>query len=421
MKTVLIYLPHPYLRQPDAQAPLGLLYLTAVLEAAGEEVELKNYSSWDFDAAVADLPEADLYGITVTSLEIHIANRFAASIKQKYPASAVIAGGPGTVTPEYFSAGIDSICHGEGEHTVMDILADMRNGGIRPVYYGRSVENLDTLPFPARHRLDVQGGNVFAYNHNYHDGGSTIVLTSRGCPYHCAFCSTGHIPKPRLRSAQNVYDEIRQVKEEFDIRQFRFSDDMFIMSRQRVIDICNLIGPLDVTWRISTRTKPIDAELYKIMFDAGCREVSFGVESFDDHVLETLNKKATARDHAKALETAHRVGMKARVLFMIRTPGQNRNTVPVNIRWLDRLPWHILCCTTFVPLPGSAVWSDPDKYGVTIKTRDLEQYNFYCFSPDGENDPADIIGINGRDPAEVDAETLFFKDYLKSTNQLNMG
>jgi radical SAM superfamily enzyme YgiQ (UPF0313 family) len=427
-KIALIYLPHPYLKQPDAQAPLGLMYLAAVLESVeGVDVEIKNYSSFQNDEAIADLPKADLYGITVTSLELLQANRFAAMIKGKYPNAKVGIGGPGAYTDEFVDYGaIDFVCKGEGEKEILDIIADYKKNALKKVYVSSPIKDLDSIPFPSRHLLNgKQGGNIFAYDKNYKQGGSTIVSTSRGCPYRCSFCSspffTGLNKGVRYRSAQSVYNEIKHVIEAYGIRQFRFSDDMFTSRRRRVFEICDLLGELDIVWRISTRVNPFDKEMTRVMFDAGCKEVSFGVESFDDDVLRMLNKKSTAQDNANALEIAKEVGMTTRVLFMIRTPGQTKHTVQTNIKWLNRVPYDIIACTSFVPLPGSDIWINPDSYDIEILNRNLDDYNFYFFGKDGQNELKNIIKIKSRPLDEFNSESEEFRDYLKETGKLNQG
>jgi len=427
-KIALIYLPHPYLKQPDAQAPLGLMYLASVLESFDDiDVDIKNYSSFQNEEAIADLPKADLYGITVTSLELLQANRFAAMIKGKYPDAKVGIGGPGAYSDEFVDYGvIDFACKGEGEKEILDIIADYQRGTLKQVYLSSPMEDLDSIPFPSRHLLNgKQGGNIFAYDKNYREGGSTIISTSRGCPYRCSFCSspffTGLNKGVRYRSARNVYDEIKQVIDTYGIRQFRFSDDMFTSRPRRVYEICELLSELDIVWRISTRVNPFDKHMAQTMFDAGCKEVSFGVESFDDDVLRMLNKKTTAEDNANALEIAREVGMTTRVLFMIRTPGQTKHTVATNIKWLGRVPYDIIACTSFVPIPGSDIWINPDGYDIEILNRNLDDYNFYFFGKDGENDLKDIIKIKSRPLDEFNAESQEFRDYLKETKKLNKG
>jgi len=425
LKVVFIYLPHPYLNEPDAQPPVGILYLAALLEEAGVSVDVKNYSALNTWQAINDLPEADFYGITVTSLELLQANRFAHLIKEKYDNCAVVLGGPGTFCNEFVDWGtIDSICKGDGEEAIFFMLSDHYEKKLKREYRFAPYQTLDSLPLPARHLLgDKQGGNIFAYKRQYKKGGSTIILTSRGCPYHCAFCSSPFFSnnKVRFRNPQNVVDEIQSVINTYGIRQFRISDEMFLADKKRVIEICNLIGPLDISWRISTRVKPVDPEIFTMMYETGCKEVSFGVESFDKHVLTNLKKGTTPEDNARALEIVNKIGMKARVLFMIRTPGQTRNTVPINIKWLERVPYDIICCTSFVPIPGSDVWNNPDEYGVEILDKNLDNYNFYFFGAKGQNTLRNIIKIKDRPLDEFNKESQYFRDYLLDSGKLNIG
>ena len=428
MKIGLIYLPHPYLGQPDAQAPLGLMYLAAVIEMSYSlECEIFNFSSLHTHEALKALTECDIYGITVTSFELPQANRFAYLIKELYPKSKIFLGGPGTYSKEFVDwEVIDSICIGDGEMTFPQMIKDNNNNELRKVYHGYPLKNLDNIPFPARHKLNSsQGGNIFAYNKQYKGEGSTIIITSRGCPFQCAFCSSPYFTKTnkgvRYRSAENIRDEIISVKATYNIQQFRISDDMFMSNKERVYEICDLIGPLDIAWRISTRVKPFDEELVKVMYQAGCKEVSFGVESFDNHVLKTLKKGTTAEDNAKAIEIAKKIGMDVRILFMIKTPGQRKETVPLNIEWLERLPYDIIACTTFIPIPGCDIWHNPHDYGITINDRNLDHYNFYFFGKLGENKIQNIISFNDRDNDEVNEETQQFREYLKNAGKVNRG
>jgi radical SAM superfamily enzyme YgiQ (UPF0313 family) len=390
------------------------MYLAAVLEQEEIPVVIRNYSTFTSAEAIADLPESDIYGITVTSLELLEANRFAKAINERFPRAKVIL------------SAIDAICKGDGEKTLLKMIDDYASGKLEQVYIGEFVHDLDAIPLPARKMLAGQlGGNIFAYNKNYFDtGGSTVVLSSRGCPCNCSFCSSPSFKYNngmRLRSPKLIGAEIRQVIEDFGIRQFRFSDDMFTADRKRVLQICDEIGGLDIVWRISCRVKPLDGELLGAMRQAGCREISLGVESFDDNVLKTLRKGTTADDNRRALETCAEHDIKTRVLFMIRTPGQSEHTVAINIAALEKAPYDIICCTTFVPIPGSEIWTDPDAYGIEILDRNLDDYNFYFFGPDGEHDLKNIIKIKERSLEQFNAETLYFRDYLKQTGKLNLG
>ena len=326
---------------------------------------------------------------------------------------------------------IDSILKGEGEITFLKILDDIQNNKLQKIYYGEIVKNLDILPFPARHLLkDKQGGYIFAnrttfdktFSMQYKGNGRTTILTSRGCPFACHFCSAPSINgKVRFRSPQSVYNEIKYVLDTYKIKQFRFSDEMFTAKKSHVFEICKLIKPLGIVWRISTRVKPLDMETLKVMRKAGCVEVSFGIESFDDDVLTLLNKKTTAEDNARGLRMAKEAGMITRALFMIRTPGQTKDTVKKNIKWLKKVPYDTIAVTSFVPLPASQIWERPDDFNIEILNRNLSDYNFYFYGSSGKNELKDIIKIKNRSLKEFNEESEYFRKWIENEGKVNKG
>jgi radical SAM superfamily enzyme YgiQ (UPF0313 family) len=422
----LISLPKPFLKQPEAQASLGLLYLAASLREQNRSVSIENYATLSEDEAISVLPSAKIFGITTTSLEILQANSFSKKIKEKYPDAKVIIGGPGSYSKEFIDfSTIDAICYGDGEYAIHTILQDAENNALHKEYIGGMVRDLDTLPLPARDLLrDNQGGNIFAYGKKYAEGKSTIILSSRGCVHQCSFCSAPkltHSRKLRFRSPEKVAEEIRHVKKTYGIKQFRFSDDMFTASEKRTLDLCAAIEKEEVFWRISCRVKPLTRRMLQAMYKAGCRELSFGIESFDDNVLKTLNKKATALDNMAALSMAHYYGFSTRILMMIRTPGQTPETIIKNIECLKKIPYSIVACTAFIPIPGSDVWDNPDKYNIEILDKDLNKYNFYMYNDNGRRKIDPIINIKGRDVDEFHEESEFFRDWLEDTGKVNKG
>lgn len=426
---ILIYLPKPFLKQPDAQAPLGLMYIAASLEKHGKTVQIKNYASYSNEEAIENLPPAKLYGITATSLEIPQAGRFARMMKNKYIDAKIVVGGPGVYAFEGTGSinreGIDSAFYGEGEYAILDVLEDAIKDTMKFDYVGEAIEDLDALPFPARHLLkDKLGGNIFAYDSNYMEGGSTVIISSRGCPFKCAFCSAPrltHTNKLRFRSPKEVAREMQHVVSTYNIKQFRFSDDMFTAGRKRVFELCEEIGKLDTVWRISCRVKPLDEDMLKAMWDAGCRELSFGIESFDDKVLAGLKKGTTGADNVKALILADKLGFKSRMLFMIRTPFQTPETIKINKYWIQRVPFAIMACTAFVPIPGCDIWYNPDKYNIEILDRDLDKYNFYMFGPEGRVPIEPIIKIKNRNLDEFTKESEEFRDWAYDFGKVNEG
>jgi anaerobic magnesium-protoporphyrin IX monomethyl ester cyclase len=421
-----IYLPHPWLKEPEAQLPLGILYLASVTNQAGFVTYVYNYSGWTFESAINDLTEHDFFAITVTSLEIPMANRFGRAVKKAFPNSKLLIGGPGTITPDFINDSFDLIFIGEGEEQIVRILSSIHFLSYPIVHInGTAPKELDKLPFPARGQIQNKlGGNIFAFGKQYTGSQSTTILSSRGCPYHCAFCSAPR-SKVRFRDPGWVVAEMLYVYKRYGVSQFRFSDDTFTLDRNRVLQICkgirNNFNDGEIAWRVSCRVKPIDDIMVSAMVEAGCKEFSFGIESFDQNVLNRLCKGVTVEDNINALKTVHRCGGKARVLFMIRTPGQSPSTVQINIDTLETVPYEIIACTTFAPLPGSAIWDHPNDFGIKILSRNLSEYNFYFYNKEGRNKIKRLFEYNDQDTELIEQQSEEFRTYLESTGKLNKG
>jgi len=282
--------------------------------------------------------------------------------------------------------------------------------------------NVNKLPFPARHLINDQGGNIFGNNKNYFEGGSAQILTNRGCGCHCSFCAAPKLNSwVRLRKIDSVIEEIEQIIEKYNIRQFRIADDNFIISKNRVLEFCEKVKLLDIAFRISARVKPFTYEMAIALKESGCREISFGIESFDDNVLNMLNKGTNAFHNYKALEICKTVGIKTRMLFMIGTPGQTPETIKINCDAIKHCPFDLVACTHFIPLPGSDIYEHPEKYDIEILDYDLKKYNFYAYDGSGKRDFYNIFKLKNRDNKVVQEENRYFIDMLEKTGKLNNG
>jgi len=408
MKISLIYLPHPNLVRPNMMAPLGLLYVAAAFEKVGAEVSVENFSGETYEKALDKLPQSDIYGITITSLEAEEASKFAEGIKKRFPSSKVILGGPGTVTPELIDmASVDSLVQGEGEIAAEAIFNDFtKRGALDKLYRSPTVLDLDRIPIPARHLVKSNFSTL-------------SIITSRGCPFSCSFCASPKLAnnKMRYRSIANVINEISM----YGASELVIHDDMFTANKTRMIELCNQIGKLGVKFRINIRSKPLDVDMLKAAKDAGCNEAAIGVESFDDVVLKTLKKNTTVADNVNALWLLDKVGIDARLLLMVRTPGQTKETLAKNRYWLTQVPHKLVACTNFIPIPGCDVWYNPDKYNIEILTKDLKLYNYGFFDSNGEIPLLQIFKLKDRSIEEFHNETKDFKEWLNLHTRINKG
>jgi len=424
-RTCLVQVPHPYLIEPKAQAPIGLLYIAASIRERGFPVEFVDLSDKNLRDNF-ELPEAEIYGITGTILDRTACEVVAKHIRKVHPRARIVLGGPITNSPKIINRHLfDSLFIGEGENHFMKVISDFPR--LEYLYRAPRITDLDSLPWPARDLLDGQlGGDVFANRKNYFAGGSTVIVMSRGCPFNCSFCASPSIWKRKVtyRNADSIADEIQHVIDTYGVRQFRFSDDNLTNSKERLTRFCERLQGMDIAWRASIRVKPNGMVMFQQMKDAGCTEVCFGIESGDPDVLHCLDKSATVEDNRTAIENAHRVGLAVRVLFMIGTPGQTNKTVDLNIEFLDGLKeqFDTVALTNYVPLPGTPIADYPEKFGCEILDRDVDKFNLCMYGSDGElNEWPNLVRPVGLSISELTESKRRMREYVMAIEKSNRG
>ena len=416
--------PHPYLTQPKAQAPLGLLYVAASVREGGFPVSFVDLSDKRLDEKI-ELPKADIYGLTGTVLDIRACHRVAIYIRSKYPEAKIIIGGPASLSPIYIDETlIDSVVAGEGELEIFNVIADYPN--LKQYYRAERVTNLDMLPFPARDLLGGNlGGDVFVDRKRHFEGGSTVISTSRGCPFDCTFCASPKIWGRKIiyRSAESVVQEVDHVIEKYGVRQLRFSDDNLTYNREELTKLCTHLRGKKIAWRASIRATPNDVVMFQMMKDAGCVEVCFGTESGDPDVLRTLRKKITVRENRDSIVNAKEAGLDVRVLMMIGTPGETVRTVDRTIEFIERVKDSIdtIAVTNFTPLPGCAIADEPEANHCEILDYDIDHYNLCLWGPEGRNEWANHIRPYALTLEQLTENKKRMVDYILSIGKTNRG
>lgn len=381
-KVLLIY---PYFRPPNDRSvfrfpPLGVSYLASSLLQAGHEVELLDCTFMSKpDALVKAIQaRAEVVGIycMVTMLEdcLWLA-------KQLRPtARLLMAGGPlPTCDPYAFVHDFDVVVRGEGEATVLELLRAYSSGGEFSAIAGITMQKksatdgnedketisnpdrlfnheLDSLPFPARQLLPNQ--SYIQFGRKKYGYSITTVMSTRGCPYECEFCSNVIFGGSyRERSAANVVDEVEQALA-CGYDRISFADDVFTLRRKRVLEVCAEIKQrgLHFYWECLARVDSLDDATYGEMYNAGCRRVYFGIESGDDKVLKLMNKKITAEEARHAVIAAHQAGLQVGAFFILFYPGETNQTVLNTLHFTTTLPLDYLGLTMPYPLPGTALY-----------------------------------------------------------------
>jgi len=402
---------------------LGLMYVASALKKTND-VSFEDLSCYKIFDACRYLKEEYSQGIlcfTGTSLDIPTVNKMADVLCEQF--HIVVGGAGATLSPEFYNYNVHTIVQNEAESIISNVIEEIL-GGSKERYFkaDKFIDDLDTISFPARELLKKQGGNIFL--DSQYDGESTLIAASRGCPYNCAFCASSGIWNRSLRerSAGNVIQEIIEIKR-YGVNRFRFVDDSITTKRGWLQELCEEINKLDwpIYWRASIRVLPNDVELFQMMRDSGCIEVSFGVESGDQDVLNLLDKKIKVNDSRDALVNAYSTGLKTRVLMMMGLPGTTPETTDKDIEFLDSVPYTSLALKTFVPLPGSDIWKYPDKYGVSIIDKDLEKYNFFINTSEGESLFPPLIKLDTISGEELMKNKRKLLDYAAASTKLNRG
>ena len=350
--------------------PLGPAYVAAALRDAGHEVRLLDCTFLSRRQALrlALAAHADVAGVYCMATMRDDAEWFARRLRGH--CELLVAGGPlPTCEPESFLAAFDVVVRGEGEHAMVDLLAAHGAGGDLGAVPGvvaagadgaaaagpprPFAADLDALPFPARDLLP--NAAYISHGRRRYGYSVTTVMSSRGCPFACEFCSNVvYGSSYRERSPASVVDEIeRALALGYD--RIAFSDDVFTMRRERVAAVCDEIERrgLRFDWECLARVDGVDRETAARMHRAGCRTVFFGVESGNDEVLRLMRKGSTAAQARDAVEAAHDAGLEVGAFFILCYPGETDDTVLETLRFAGSLPLDYVGLSMPYPLPGT--------------------------------------------------------------------
>ncbi|MBO6088180.1 radical SAM protein, partial [bacterium] len=247
---------------------------------------------------------------------------------------------------------IDYVIVGEAEYTLKDILSGVPNNEIKFTGKRPFIEDLDKIPFPARHLVDNS-----IYRRPDNNKVQAVIKVSRGCPFHCFFCLATPVSgeKVRKRSPQNIVEEIRECVEKYNITNFVFWSDIFNIDRDWTIELCNKIieSGLKITWSANTRADTADLEMAKIMYKSGCRLVSIGVESGSQYMLEKIGKKIVLDDVRRTVSIFKQAKIRIYNYFVIGLPWETDETVEETIKFAIELDSDFISFYTATPLPGS--------------------------------------------------------------------
>jgi len=374
--------------------PIGLSYLAAVLDQHGYKVKVIDCPACDLtqENLKAELAafSPDIVGIASMTATIPSALESARVAKEACPHSKVIMGGPhATFADDQIlieEEAVDIVVRGEGEMTLLELAQNNADPKSLPKIKGITfrnkgeivktenrgfIEDLDALPRPAYKFLPMNRYKIM---------GKTFlpIMTSRGCPFQCSFCVASQIfgAKFRARSPKNVVDELEWLKTEYGAEGISFHDDTLTLDKKRIIDICDemINRKINLPWGCQTRVDTVSEEVLAKMHKAGCNEVSFGIESGCQRILDAVHKKFELSQAEKAIKWAKKEGLFVAVSTIIGYPGETKETMQQTMDLMRRIEpddaW--LCIAT--PYPGTELRALVEKNGWKM-TNDWTKYN----------------------------------------------
>ncbi|MBN1593636.1 MAG: B12-binding domain-containing radical SAM protein [Candidatus Coatesbacteria bacterium] len=366
------YHPESVSKVTGAFPPLGLLYLAAVLRQKGlADVEIydanvKQDDDETFKNRIA-ASGADILGFTSSTFEWLTTVHAIKMAREALPEALIAVGGPavGAYPKECLSfEEIDVGVIGEGEETLAEIVSRWDKGapldGIRGTVVHRDghgvvapprpfIQNLDAIPFPARDLVDRK-----AYNAIFIRKPFATLITSRGCPFQCSFCSRFYFgTKVRTRSAENILAEFEECVERYGVREFMIYDDTFGVRKDIALELCDLIIERGHKFRWSARTRVdcVDAAALEKLRRAGCYKLHMGVESGSEEMLKRMKKGITLDQIRRTFRLAREAGIETVGYFMFGYPGDTLASMEKtkNLSLELRLSWADFSITTPAP------------------------------------------------------------------------
>lgn len=377
--------------------PLGLAYIAAVAEKLGHDVkviesEAFGYSYEDIRQIFLDF-DPEIVGMQTFLNTIDRCYKVAGMVKEAKPDVKVVLGGVQvTICPENSikNKWIDFIVFGEGEIVFENLLVALEKGsnfhavdGLIWKKNGQAITNkpqglipdLDTILLPALHLFPM---NRYHSSSQLRGKRTMNIMSSRGCPYRCAYC-TSHMTFGktfRYHSAARVIQEIKRLVNEYGADGIQFYDETFTLHKKRIIELCDAFmtsKTVQVPWACFTRVNCVDEDLLNKMKEAGCYQIFYGVESGVQRLLDLIQKDITLEKTKKAFSLTRKTGIESLASLMVGFPTETieeaRKTIDFTIEIdPDYAQWQKV-----TPFPGTKLYDIALKHGKLL-TRDWTKF-----------------------------------------------
>lgn len=376
--------------------PLGIAYMAGVLQENNIDVEILDASAEDMDFKDVEKEllkrKPDLVALTALTPTIGRALETAQIVKETLPDSIVVMGGyhpTFNFIETLEDENVDIVIRGEGEYIMLNLVQALENQSslhdVKGIVFEDKnskeivvnpeaplIQDLDELPFPALNLLPMKKYRLLDM-----DTHMTTMITTRGCPMQCSFCSSAamHGKKIRERSVENIVDEIEYLKTNYDIDTIAFMDDTFTLKKRKVMAICDEIlkRNIEIMWGCTSRVDTLDEKLLKKMKEAGCITIFIGVESADQQQLDNMCKNTTIAKIENAFKIAHKLKIRTIASVALGMPGDTKEIMNKTVKFVHKLKPNYAIYSLATPYPGTRFYKEAFEKNL-IKIKDWSKY-----------------------------------------------
>lgn len=419
--------------------PQGLAYIAAIYKNAGHRVVIYNQDVYHYPeehlTEYLKRNPFDMVGVSVIAgyYQYRKLLKISDAINAVPDRPFYVIGGHGpSPEPEYFlkKTKADLVVIGEGEETALEIIealeskrkfhevkgiAYLENGKLVKTEERPLIQNLDDIPFPAYELFPMDHYTLLRMPHIKSNERCIPVLSSRGCTFKCNFCY--RMDKGfRQRSAEGIIEEINILKRNYHVSYIAFSDELLMSSEKRTAEICEAFikAKLNIKWDCNGRLNFAKPELLKLMKEADCVFINYGIEAIDDQVLKNMNKKLTVKQIITGIENTLASGISPGFNIIFGNIGDTKDTLKRGVEFLLKYDDHAQLRTIrpVTPYPGSPLYDYAIKKGLL---KDVE--DFY----ENKHINSDLLSVNFTDMTDdefhrclLEANSVLIKNYFNN-------
>jgi anaerobic magnesium-protoporphyrin IX monomethyl ester cyclase len=421
-----------------SEFPLGIAYIASAARDAGHTVEIYNQDQHHYlDSHLTEYlnnNHFDMVGLGIIAgyYQYRKLLKISEAINKSKDKPVYVLGGHGpTPEPEFFlrKSKADFIVLGEGEITIVNLLDALQNNKdvstVKGIAYLKNdklvttepqelIKDIDSISFPAWDLFPMDYYSLLRMPNIEKDEKCFLMLSARGCPFKCNFCY--RMDKGiRLRSAESIVEEIKILKERYNAKYIDFYDELLMSSPERTKNLCKAFidAKLDIKWDCNGRLNFAKPDVLKMMKDAGCVFINYGIECMDDKILEVMNKKLTVKEIIEGIETTLEAGISPGFNIIFGNIGENRETLMKGVDFLLKYDDHAQLRTIrpVTPYPGSPLYYYAIEKGLI---KDIE--DFY----ENKHLNSDLLCVNFTELSDddfhralFDANKMLIENYYK--------